>query len=238
MQSNLLGIISVEGIIGAGKSTIMNLLRTELGSSYRGINIVYIDEPVDLWTTSIRVENISSNEGIKNIIPLEVFYEDQSKYALSFQLYALITRVEALKEIIDSITVPTIIITERSCNSDMHVFAKMHVKLGNIDSMMILTYNTIFSHITKDLHQYFKYYVHIQVSSEIAYNRIERRDRTCESCVSLDYLRQLDSLHRELYDKHIGDAKVLYLDWGSVVNNNTIRYLKDKFTEMIDEICE
>ena len=65
-------IISIEGNIGAGKTTILEELKTRMGnSSY----IKFVKEPVDIW------ETVRDEDG-KTI--LEKFYEDSKKYAFQF----------------------------------------------------------------------------------------------------------------------------------------------------------
>ena len=69
-------IISIEANIGAGKSTLLNRLEK------RGYTVVY--EPIDEWTHG---DNL-----------LQHMYQDPKRYMLTFQTYALTTRVKALRE--------------------------------------------------------------------------------------------------------------------------------------------
>ena len=59
----LLVVLSVEGNIGAGKSTFISLLRTQLGLD----NLETVDEPVEKWK-NVRGKNM-----------LEAFYKDPCK---------------------------------------------------------------------------------------------------------------------------------------------------------------
>ena len=74
-------IISLEGNIGAGKTTILNELTNNNENEKK---IVYMREPVDLW------EKIKDKEG-ETI--LSKFYKDPNKYAFSFQIMAFTTRL-------------------------------------------------------------------------------------------------------------------------------------------------
>ena len=62
-------IVTIEGNIGAGKTTLINLLKEKYKNDDR---IVFLEEPVDTW------EKITQDG--KNI--LELFYENQQKYSL------------------------------------------------------------------------------------------------------------------------------------------------------------
>ena len=79
-------IISIEGNIGSGKSTFLKYLKEHLASD----KICFLDEPDDDWLIIV-----DTNE--KNII--ERYYDDQKKYAFSFQMMAYISRLSLLKSI-------------------------------------------------------------------------------------------------------------------------------------------
>ena len=96
-------IFSIEGNIGSGKSTLVKIL-TRTFKKLVNVPIVYLPEPVSVW------ESITDKNG-KNII--EKYYENQEKYAFSFQMMAYITRIHQLKEILKKES-NTIIICERS----------------------------------------------------------------------------------------------------------------------------
>ena len=49
-------LFSIEGNIGSGKSTLVNLLKKEL-PEISGVNVHFVDEPVSQW------EMIKSDEG-------------------------------------------------------------------------------------------------------------------------------------------------------------------------------
>ena len=112
-------IISIEGNIGSGKSTIITFLSNNL-SNYLKINhsnhlkIEFLEEPVKEWN------NFTDNDGV-NII--ENYYKDQKKYAFQFQMMAYISRVTQLKEAISKGF--DVIFIERSILTDKNVFAKM-----------------------------------------------------------------------------------------------------------------
>ena len=87
----MLKIISIEGNIGSGKSTVINSLKQLYSISNKIPKIYFLEEPVSEW------ETFKDCNG-KNII--EKFYADQKKYSFSFQMMAYISRLSMLKNAI------------------------------------------------------------------------------------------------------------------------------------------
>ena len=80
-------LISIEGNIGAGKSTIINqLIKENLDPQ-----IIILQEPVDMWE-SVKHEGETM---------LQKFYNDQDKYAFAFQIMAFTTRLKLIKDTIN-----------------------------------------------------------------------------------------------------------------------------------------
>ena len=80
--------ITIEGNIGAGKSTLVRILKDNLKiDSIK--NIGFIQEPVDEWL------EMTDKNG-KNI--LDKFYENQKLWAYKFQMNAFITRLQRLQK--------------------------------------------------------------------------------------------------------------------------------------------
>jgi hypothetical protein len=75
----------VEGNIGAGKSTYLDMVKmtNDVASIHEMIEVV--QEPVDMWQ-DLSGENL-----------LELFYKDPERYAFTFQQYVLITRIKRVR---------------------------------------------------------------------------------------------------------------------------------------------
>lgn len=188
-------LISIEGNIGSGKSTIINYLKT---INNMNNNIVFVDEPVDEWLT------IKSGE--KNA--LELFYEDQDKNAFWFQILAYITRLRNLLETQEKYP-NKIIITERSIYTDKYVFAQMLYESGKISDIEFKTYNywfDTFKNKTK-----INYILYVNTNPEECFNRIKIRNRTEESSVSLEYLIQCHEKHID-WIKNKQDSNIVYIN--------------------------
>ena len=113
-------IISIDGNIGSGKSTLMGELKKYFCDNK---NIVFLKEPVDEWST------ITDEKGVTI---LEKFYENPSKYGFSFQIMAYISRLDVMRKEIRK-NPNAIFISERSLFTDKLVFAKMLFDSGNIE---------------------------------------------------------------------------------------------------------
>ena len=128
-------IISIEGNIGSGKSTILTMLRDLLKDNE---NIIFVDEPVSEWA------NVKDNN--RNI--LELFYQDKKTYSFCFQILAYITRLRKLLDLKDRES--KIIICERSIYTDKYVFAKMLYQQNHINEIEWQSYNYWFDSFKKE----------------------------------------------------------------------------------------
>lgn len=192
-------LISIEGNIAAGKSTLVKSLSDEL-SSILDYPFVLLQEPVDIW------ESIKDKDG-ETII--EKFYKDQKKYAFSFQMMAYISRLQILKDTI-RIHPNSIIICERSIWSDRNIFAKMLADEGKIEDINL----TIYQHWFDDLSKEFSHdgIIYLKTSPKVCKERVGIRNRKGEN-IPFAYLERCDQYHRKwLEDINDVDMLVLYGD--------------------------
>lgn len=179
-------IISLEGNIGSGKSTLIKYLKTNFSFNRSSDTITFIDEPVDIWTniTDINGENI-----------IEKYYKDQQKYAFTFQMMAYISRLSSIRNAIKNNY--DIIFTERSIYTDRNVFAKMLYDSGKIEEINYQIYLKWFDEFLDDI-QDIKV-IYIKTTPEVAYNRVLKRNRQGES-IPLEYLAQCNDYHNKWID--------------------------------------
>lgn len=179
-------IISIEGNIGAGKSTLMNILRKKYSEQ-----IYFIDEPVDEWTQMI-------DENGKNL--LETFYTDMKRWSYTFQNIAYITRMNRLLAAIDSDK--KVIVMDRSLDGDKNTFTKMLEEDGNINKLEMSAYNKWVSFFNDRFgNQLIIKHIYLQCSPEIAHSRINKRSRNGEGGIPLEYLTRLHNCHEEWLNK-------------------------------------
>lgn len=206
-------LVSIEGNIGSGKSTLVKQLRKK----YENNSLVYfLDEPVNEWMT------IKDKEGT-NI--LTHFYSDTKKYAFSFQMMAYITRIKMLREAIRE-NPNRIFITERSVFTDRNVFAKMLYDDGIISKIDYEIYTRWFDEFVEE--NSIKV-IYVNTKPEKCYERIKKRNRKGEE-ISLDYLRNCDMYHNEWLKNHYdiiefdGNSEKEHFEdynkWLDIINNN------------------
>ncbi len=200
-------IISLEGNIGAGKSTILANLEKHLGEK---AGWIFLKEPIHIW------DEIQDKQG-QTI--LSKFYENPEKYAFAFQIMAYTTRLHELKRVIKENPDCVGIICERSLDADKHIFAKMLHSDNVIDDVMYNIYERYFSEYEGDFT--LDGMIYIEALPNICLQRISNRSREGESKISLEYLEKCHLYHTNWINNT--DTEVLTLDVnGNVHDSNNI----------------
>ena len=174
------GIITVEGLIGAGKTTLCETLRLRLGgAALSGRPVVFVDEPVDVWSTFVDADGTPM---------LTLFYADPKKWAFSFQMMAYISRLASLKKAREE-NPDAIIVAERSLEADRYVFAQMLLDDGCINTVDHKVYTHWFDTFAGDYCPDLVLYLDTPV--DIAEARILSRARSGEDPIKRSYLESL-----------------------------------------------
>ena len=158
-------IISIEGNIGSGKTTLINKLQENLQDDF-----VFLEEPLDEW--------LEIKDERDNTI-LSKFYSDQSKYSFSFQMMAYISRLNKLKEQLNQ---TKNIFTERSLSTDKYVFAKMLYDNKLMDSCEYQIYNKWFDSFNKETA--ITKMIYVKTDPLICNERVNKRSRDGENNIS------------------------------------------------------
>jgi deoxyadenosine/deoxycytidine kinase len=195
-------IFSIEGNIGSGKSTLINFLKES------DIDVYYLPEPVDLWN------EIKDSSGVTI---LEKYYQDQKKYAFSFQMMAYISRISQIK----SIKSDSIVITERCVFTDREIFAKMLYDKGLIEEIEYTIYLRWFDEFKVDIDGI----IYLQTSPQTCDTRIKTRNRKGEN-IPIEYLTDCHEYH----ERWINSTDIPCL----VLNNEQ----RNCFTSQIKEFVE
>lgn len=176
-------VISIDGNIGSGKSTFVNILKMyyQDPNNCNGLKICFLQEPVDLWN------EITDTNG-KTII--ECFYQDQKTYGFSFQMMAYISRLSILKNALKNDY--DIIFTERCLYTDKNVFCKMLYDDRIISEIDYKIYNKWFDEFLEDIPEI--EYIYIKTYPQIVFDRIVERGRPGE-IIPIEYLQKCDNYH-------------------------------------------
>jgi deoxyadenosine/deoxycytidine kinase len=163
-------IVSVEGLIGAGKSTLLAYLKQ------RGC--VVVPEPVGVWT---------NHSGYN---PLDLFYKAPERWAFTFQMLTLQSRIAALRQTMRDNPHAEVIFIERSTLCDKEVFAKLAYEQGNMNAMEWNLYRDMHGIVQNSIPE-LAGSIHLTLSVDECLARIRRRNRIEEDCVTPEYLERL-----------------------------------------------
>ncbi|XP_074595238.1 deoxynucleoside kinase [Brevipalpus obovatus] len=192
--------IVVEGNIGSGKTTVIELLRQKGKAAF-------IAEPVKKWT-NLNGENL-----------LQKLYEDPKRWSFMFQQYVYLTMAQnhekARKK--EGIT-----IMERSIHSARNVF------IENLKNRQLITkpeYEVLdswYNHLASTPGYTPKSYIYVKSDPELCLQRIKSRNRPEEASIDIDYLKGLHTLHQSWLVpkcKHCSHHKKMHAS--TIVVNNS-----------------
>jgi len=183
--------IAIVGNIGAGKTTLTELLAKNYGW-----------EPL--------------YEAVDNNPYLEDFYSDMKRWSFNLQIYFLNNRFQQIIEIKKS---SRNIIQDRTIYEDAFIFAENLHDMGLMTSRDYENYRAIFDNITSfikppDL------LVYLKASVPTLVNNIQRRGREYESGIRIDYLSKLNEKYQKWIDGYkLGKLLVLDKDVLDFTNN-------------------
>ena len=206
-------IISIEGNIGSGKTTLINKLQENLQDDF-----VFLEEPLDEW--------LEIKDERDNTI-LSKFYSDQTKYSFSFQMMAYISRLNNLKEQLNQ---TKNIFTERSLSTDKYVFAKMLYDNKLMDSCEYQIYNKWFDSFNKETA--ITKMIYVKTDPIICNERVNKRSRDGENNISQEYLNTCHLYHEEMI-KNL-NIPILVLDGNdNVFNEDVLSDWKNKISRFV-----
>lgn len=171
--------ISVEGSIGAGKSSFLHLL------SLLEPKLTIIPEAVRKW----------SNVGGKNLLALN--YENPRKYAFTLQMYIMKTQLEDYYQ-----TNGKVRLFERSPHSSL-IFLEM--RKNTLDEVEMTVAKDWLDMITqfRPIKMEFDYIIYLRTNPQTAYNRAKARARPEDPLIALSFFEQLHEKHEQWINKEI-----------------------------------
>ncbi|MDT2801123.1 deoxynucleoside kinase [Vagococcus lutrae] len=215
-----MSVIVLAGTIGAGKSSLSEMIANELGSE-------------------VFYEEVDNNE----ILPL--FYADPNKYAFLLQIYFLNKRFASIKQALAHDNN----VLDRSIYEDSLLF-HLNADLGRANDTEVKVYDELLKNMMEELpyaahKKHPDLLVHIKVSFETMLARIEKRGREFEQLSydpSLyDYYKELNKRYEAWYQNYDESPK-MEID-GDALNfvedeeaaKIVIQMVKDKLEEVRGE---
>lgn len=203
-------IVSIEGNIGVGKSTFIDIVRSKIPDSES------VSEPIDIWL------NIRDGE---NLNILQAFYDDKKRWSYTFQNLAYVTRMMTIEDKIKTTAKGTIFL-DRSLDTDKNVFAKMLKDDGSISELesKIYDYWSCFyeTHIRTTIQ---KNIIYLRCSPEVAHERIIKRGRVEEQNIPFEYIKSVHQYHENWLLNNKTD-NVLILDCDVDFENDKVRQME------------
>jgi deoxyadenosine/deoxycytidine kinase len=180
-------IITVEGNIGAGKTSLLY----ELENAKFAKEHIVAYEPVDDWL-NVKIDHHASDS--KSLF--ELYYMDKQKYGFAFQMYALQTRFKHLVKLMNEHP-DKIIIMERCHLTDSEIFAKMLYSQGYMSPMEYHVYKSWYDFTSSIIQPNIAGVIYLRVSSPLCVERICERNRDGEGNIDMSYIKRLHQLHEE-----------------------------------------
>ena len=193
--------IAVIGNIGAGKTTLTKMLAKHYG-----------------WEP--RFESVDDNPY------LDDFYKDMKRWSFDLQVYFMNKRIHDILDISKS---DKVIIQDRCAFEDRYIFAQTIYEQGNMSERDFVTYKELFDMMIGLVPQP-DLVIYIKSSIGNLVSQIEKRNRGCESAMSIEYLSNLNKKYNDWIDKYRGKTVVIDGDTCKFENN------EDDFEKVIEEI--
>lgn len=200
--------VFIEGNIGSGKTTFLNHFK-------KFDDICLLTEPVEQW----------QNCGGVNL--LDLLYKEPHRWAMPFQMYVTKTMVEMHTRQTDK----SVKLMERSVFSARTCFVENMFRNGTLHKGMYNILQEWYAFIEKSIHIQADLIIYLRTTPETVYERMKKRARSEESCVSLEYLQELHDTHEKwLINKELGktDIPVLVLDANLDLDNIVSEYKKSE----------
>ena len=196
---------TIEGNIGCGKSTFLELLRRKVPEAQ------WIEEPVADW------QNLNGT----GINMLDHYYKEPKRWGFTFQTYAIFTRLQKMHEAKQRFP-DKIKISERSILADKYVFSQLMKDLGYMDESEYEVFKSLYTSFESMSDIDRTKVIYLRCTPDKCYERLKQRKRSEESEVPLEYLKMIHEKHEQWFKTYPSD-KVLIIDTTEDFKNDSVK---------------
>src|SRR3972149_9495601 len=219
----------LEGNIGAGKSTFLNLLVKHMPQ----ISVAL--EPLYNWQSTVYGQSLLAN-----------FYQNPKRWAYTLETLTMMCRV---REHMEEQKNPNLNrIFERSIYSGHYCFALNGFESGFMSALEWQLYKQWLDFLIPGKCNPPLGFIYLQADPNVCFERIKKRNREAEKELSLDYLKQIHKKHEAfLIEKkclisHMAEIPVLVIDCNEEFETNELSLKNhmqavEKFLVSTQKLC-
>lgn len=175
--------IAVAGNIGAGKTTLTNLLAKH-------------------YNWEMQLEDMDDNPYISD------FYEDMQRWSFNLQVYFLNTRWKHIQEIRRG---DKSVIQDRTIYEDAHIFAPNLHAMGLMSTRDFENYSRFFNSISEQIQEP-DLLIYLRAGIPKLVHQIQMRGRDYEDAIRLDYLKRLNERYEAWISDYKGRLLIFNVD--------------------------
>lgn len=173
--------IAVAGNIGAGKTTLTNLLAKH-------------------YNWEVQLEATEDNPYLSD------FYEDMQRWSFNLQVYFLNIRFNNIRKIREG---NTTVIQDRTIYEDAQIFAPNLHAMGLMSTRDFENYQSLFTSVNSMLKAP-DLLIYLRGSISKLVDQIEQRGREYEDSIRIDYLRRLNERYEAWITKYDAGPKLIF----------------------------
>lgn len=192
--------IAIAGNIGCGKTTLTNMLAKHYG-----------------WEP--RFESVEYNPYLAD------FYQDMQRWSFNLQIYFLNKR---FKDVVDILNSDKYVIQDRTIYEDARIFAPNLHRQGFMSDRDFDNYTDLFNLMTSLIRNP-DLMIYVRASVPTLVSQIQKRGRSYEASIRIDYLQGLNELYEEWIKDYKG--KLLIVDGDKIKfgdNPDDFRHITDR----------
>jgi deoxyadenosine/deoxycytidine kinase len=175
--------IAVAGNIGAGKTTLTQMLARHYG-----------------W--EMQLEDMDENPYIND------FYDDMQRWSFNLQVYFLTVRWNNIQHIRQG---EKSVIQDRTIYEDAYIFAPNLHAMGLMSTRDFDNYSRLFSAINQNIKQP-DLLIYLRASIPKLVSNIQQRGREYEEAIRLDYLKRLNERYEAWISSYTGKMIIVNID--------------------------